>query len=312
MPQETNIAVDEPRTLRAVLFIDFDNLYSGLRQLNPAAAELFATEPARWVATLGDVGQQEGVGRRFLIRRCYLNPRVHGRFRKFFTRAGFRVIDCPSLTQQGKSSADINLVLDVVDALSANTRYDEFIIASGDADFTPLVDRCRAFDRRVVAITAGPSASAYRAVADEVMAADRLVEASVPQVRGSDGTLPKQVPSHERTVPDEGRVFGGPGGNPILASADSRVDTAAVERVLTVLRTAPGPVYSSVVAQAAQDADPGLRPANWGGMGTFGAWLRSRVPGAGYAPRPGPGYVWDAQRFTEDDIPRRTPAGVAP
>ena len=115
--------------------------------------------------------------RRFLIRACYLNPSVFSQFRPFFTRAGFRVVDCPSLTQQGKSSADINLVLDAVDALSAETRYDEFVILSADADFTPLALRCRAADRRVTIITAGPAASAYRAVADTtVITADELAE----------------------------------------------------------------------------------------------------------------------------------------
>src|SRR5699024_1384734 len=86
------------------------------------------------------------------------------------------VVDCPSLTQQGKSSADINLVLDAVDALSAETRYDEFVILSADADFTPLALRCRAADRRVTIITAGPAASAYRAVADTVVTADQLAD----------------------------------------------------------------------------------------------------------------------------------------
>lgn len=41
---------------------------------------------------------------RFLIRNCYLNPTVYAKYRTYWTRAGFRVIDCPSLTQQGKSS----------------------------------------------------------------------------------------------------------------------------------------------------------------------------------------------------------------
>jgi hypothetical protein len=56
------------------------------------------------------------------------------------------VIDCPSLTNQGKSSADINLALDAVDALSSPPRYDEYLIFSADADFTALALGCRAAD----------------------------------------------------------------------------------------------------------------------------------------------------------------------
>jgi len=165
------------RRLRCALFVDFDNVYIGLQRLDPRAAEAFASAPAHWLTALEAGNDADGeFSRRFLIRACYLNPSVFSQFRPNFTRAGFSVVDCPSLTQQGKSSADINLVLDAVDALSADTRYDEFVILSADADFTPLALRCRAADRRVTIITAGPAASAYRAVADTVITADELAD----------------------------------------------------------------------------------------------------------------------------------------
>ncbi|WP_159810499.1 NYN domain-containing protein, partial [Cellulomonas citrea] len=165
------------RRLRCALFVDFDNVYIGLQRLDPVAAEAFASSPGHWLAGL-ELGEDEDgeISRRFLVRACYLNPSAFSQFRPNFTRAGFSVIDCPSLTQQGKSSADINLVLDAVDALAAPTRYDEFVIVSADADFTPLALRARAADRRVTIVTAGPAASAYRAVADQVVTADELVE----------------------------------------------------------------------------------------------------------------------------------------
>ena len=153
--------LDSPRRLRAAMFVDFDNVYIGLRRLDPDAAEAFASDPGHWLAELENGTDADGdFNRRFLVRACYLNPSVFSRYRPNFTRAGFQVVDCPSLTQQGKSSADINLVLDAVDALDADTRYDEFVIVSADADFTPLVQRCRAADRRVTIITASPAASA--------------------------------------------------------------------------------------------------------------------------------------------------------
>ena len=111
------------RQLRCALFVDFDNVYVGLRRLDPAAAEEFAGSPGRWLAGLENGSDADGeFTRRFLVRSCYLNPSAFAQFRPNFTRAGFSVIDCPSLTQQGKSSADINLVLDAVDALNAETR----------------------------------------------------------------------------------------------------------------------------------------------------------------------------------------------
>jgi NYN domain len=170
-------SAESGRRLRCALFVDFDNVYIGLQRLDPKAAEAFASAPTHWLSALETGEDADGdFSRKFLIRACYLNPSVFSQFRPNFTRAGFSVVDCPSLTQQGKSSADINLVLDAVDALSAETRYDEFVILSADADFTPLALRCRAADRRVTIITAGPAASAYRAVADTVITADELAE----------------------------------------------------------------------------------------------------------------------------------------
>ena len=92
---------------RAAMFVDFDNVYTGLMALDPAAAKRFAEDPKHWTEALADGGAGEE-SRRFLIRNCYLNPVIYSKYRPYWTRAGFRVIDCPSLTQRGKSSTDIN------------------------------------------------------------------------------------------------------------------------------------------------------------------------------------------------------------
>ena len=95
------------RVHRSALYVDFDNLYSGLRQVAPDAADVFANDPGRlldWLATGSD--EEGAFRRRFLVRDCYLNPQAYPGFRAQFVAAGFRVIDCPSLTQRGKSSAD--------------------------------------------------------------------------------------------------------------------------------------------------------------------------------------------------------------
>ena len=94
------------RRLRCALFVDFDNVYIGLQRLDPAAAAAFATHPGHWLSGLESGSDDDGdFSRRFLVRACYLNPSVFSQFRPNFTRAGFSVVDCPSLTQQGKSSA---------------------------------------------------------------------------------------------------------------------------------------------------------------------------------------------------------------
>jgi hypothetical protein len=278
------------RMLRCAMFVDFDNVYLGLRRLDPEAAEAFATEPAHWLSQLQSGSGADGpFTRRFLVRACYLNPSVFSRFRPNFTRAGFQVVDCPSLTQQGKSSADINLVLDAVDALAAPTRYDEFVIVSADADFTPLALRCRAADRRVTIITASPAASAYRAVADAVVTADELAELV---------TVAPDADELSQAVVDHARTAVATPGDPDAPSTEP-----ASTVVLRTLQEATGPLPGGKVAQIAQAADPGLPASSWGGAGGFFAWLEEHVPDVGTASKPSPGYVWDATRFSEKDLP---------
>ncbi len=295
------------RRLRSALFVDFDNVYLGLRRLDPAAAEAFAGSPAHWLTALESGSDSDGeFSRRFLVRACYLNPSAFSQFRPNFTRAGFSVVDCPSLTQQGKSSADINLVLDAVDALSAQTRYDEFVIVSADADFTPLALRFRAADRRVTIITAGPAASAYRAVADTVVTADELAELVKPSDLG--GLEEPAAPPASSRAPAASSQPGGTAKAPPLPPVGPPPTTPARKAVLRLVRSADRPLTGSDVAQAAQKADPGVSASGWGGPGGFFGWLARTVPELGASSRPAPGFVWDPKRFSEADLPN--PGGV--
>jgi NYN domain len=306
--------IDNPeggRRLRCALFVDFDNVYIGLQRLDPGAAEAFASSPAHWLTALETGIDADGeFSRRFLVRACYLNPSVFSQFRPNFTRAGFSVVDCPSLTQQGKSSADINLVLDAVDALSAETRYDEFVILSADADFTPLALRCRAADRRVTIVTASPAASAYRAVADTVVTADELAElVKHPDLATLDETpSPAPSPTNEkgRTSPQTS-----PTNAPAKSSGPS-TNSPARKVVLRLVRSADRPMQGSVVAQAAQKADPALPASSWENAGGFFPWLARAVPELRASSRPAPGFVWDPKRFSEADLPSASTVALPP
>ena len=101
--------------------------------------------------------------------RAYLNPsgrvqdRKNGneqgflylsRFRSNLVRAGFEVVDCPSVASK-KNAADIRIVVDVMDVIGRPFRGEEIVIASGDSDFTPLLHKIRSADRRIVILTAG-------------------------------------------------------------------------------------------------------------------------------------------------------------
>jgi NYN domain len=176
--------------LRSVLFVDFDNIFGGLMELDRIAGLSFAREPARWVERLGTYGLADERERRFLQCRAYLNPagwisdkelgndagRLYlQKFRPNLTRAGFEAIDCPTLTLGQKNAADIRIVIDVLSSLDSDSPFDEFVIASSDADFTPLLHRLRARDRRIVVISAGNAAPSYHSVADDFIGPEVLI-----------------------------------------------------------------------------------------------------------------------------------------
>src|SRR3954467_5628343 len=182
--------------LRAALYIDFDNVYSSLAAIDEWAAWSFGSEPGRWLSWL-----EAGAGgspRRLLVRRCYLNPAgwaepEHGgslaawlqqprvyfsRFRPALVRAGIQVVDCPRLSRL-KNGADMEMALDILDAVNHPTRFEEFLILSGDSDFTPLLHRLRAHDRRSLVVTHPLSAQAFRASADAVIPSEDFAEAAL-------------------------------------------------------------------------------------------------------------------------------------
>jgi NYN domain len=272
--------------IRAAMFVDFDNVYTGLQALDPLAAKRFAEDPKHWADALSAGGPGEN-SRRFLIRNCYLNPVVYSKYRTYWTRAGFRVIDCPSLTQRGKSSTDINLVLDAMDTLSGSSGIDEFFIASADADFTSLIQRFRAADKLTTVIAAGAVAFAYREMADSVVESHDFVAIL-------NGTTVEPVHAVASVQPQ--RAVGA-----AKVKSKAKAVSAAVKEVCDFVRNAPGPVVGAMVAHRALTADPSLK-TDWAGCGKFGTWVAQIGQGVEYSATRG-GWVWDAQRFSSDDVP---------
>ncbi|HEV3076304.1 MAG TPA: NYN domain-containing protein, partial [Thermoanaerobaculia bacterium] len=175
-----------PGHVRSALFVDFDNIYLGLQNEDPRAAEQFATHPGRWLRWLQqELPDDSRTGRKILSRRCYLNPSQFARFRPYFIRSAFEVVDCPPLTRGGKTSADIQMVMDIMDALGHVTRFEEFIILSGDADFTPVLLRLSRHDRRSVVLAAGPASAAYKAACDLLIDQDTFLEEAIGIGEGS-------------------------------------------------------------------------------------------------------------------------------
>ncbi|MDG4787664.1 NYN domain-containing protein [Micromonospora sp. WMMD1102] len=261
--------------VRAALYLDFDNVFSGLYKLDPDVAVHFADNPAGWLHRLATTATTDGM-RRWLVLRCYLNPagwvyrtdqggeqtRLYfSKFRPSFVRAGFDVIDCPRYGST-KNAADIRIVVDAVDALSADTRYDEFVIASGDSDMTPLLQRLRRSDRRTM-IVSPDAADAFTAIADQVLDSQHLLAL----VQGESVDLDDETASEVETGFDD-RVLADEGDAP--ASGQSEAYEALRSLVTQEYTTATEPLnMASLSTRLRTRLGPSVSDSNWFGFGSF-------------------------------------------
>lgn len=170
----------------SAVFVDYDNIYMSLRRKSEEAARRFAKDAAHWLRALetgslftANPGFNATMPRRIVMARCYGNPvprrNAHDNatdmnsfpfVRNNFLRAGFEIVDCPPLTQQMKNASDIRMVMDMRDYLTHDTYFDEFVILSGDADFTPVLHRLRQHARRTVVYANDHTAAPYTAISD--------------------------------------------------------------------------------------------------------------------------------------------------
>ncbi|MDE0627948.1 MAG: NYN domain-containing protein, partial [Bryobacterales bacterium] len=168
------------------------HIFIGLRDdYGEKIANYFATNPNRWLDWISRIPNDRvssDITRRVILRKCYLNPAAFSQFRIDFVRAAFEVVDCPSLTAQGKSSADIHMVLDIIDALEQKPTFEEFILMSADSDFSPVLLRLRRFDRRLMVITPSDASKAYTQIADTVIESDDFVTQAL-EAHGLEGNV---------------------------------------------------------------------------------------------------------------------------
>lgn len=120
--------------MKTALFVDFDNVYSGLRRISTQGADRLARQPAKWLQLLTDnlpttgADSETAVNRRVQVRRRYSNPAMFNQFRRPCHEAGFEIVDCPPTTASGRTSTDIHLLLDTIDALQDSTHVNEFAV----------------------------------------------------------------------------------------------------------------------------------------------------------------------------------------
>lgn len=260
--------------VRTALYLDFDNVFSGLCELDPLAAERFATDPGAWLRRISEISES-GARRRWLVLRCYLNPsgyvpmgterKYFSRYRATFVRAGFEVVDCPRYSAT-KNGADIRVVVDAIDALSTEPVCEEFIIASGDSDMTPLLQRLRRADRRTLIMSPLDAAEAYTSIADQVLNGHQILAL----VQGESIDLDDD-PSGEVAPESDGT-----GHSETVAAHRSGAYESFSSIVSREYDSAAEPLHLAALAQRVRDelGAAAIGP-NWFGLGGFSRALSS-------------------------------------
>lgn len=246
--------------MKTAIFVDFDNVYTGLKQISFNAANDFASKPLKWLKWLTQEFDRDSIEdsseqRRVLVRRCYLNPQWYQQHRRSFHEAGFEIIDCPPMTSTGKTSTDIHLVLDAIDTLLDSTHFDEFIVFSADADFSPLLRRLRRHDRRTVMFAAGAASKSYKASADYVIEIDEFLKDALG---GGEFEDAREI---IHTKIDAG----------VSQISEAQLNPRDFVRRLVLEASAPVPM--ATIAQLLQNEYPGILDRKWDGAGSFGGFF---------------------------------------
>ncbi|MCP5250076.1 MAG: NYN domain-containing protein [Candidatus Accumulibacter sp.] len=281
--------------MKSALFVDFDNVYSGLRKLDQTIADRFAHQPLQWMNWVVDALElpdhtPTGARRRVLVRRCYLNPQAYQRFRPSFNVAGFQIIDCPALTSEGKTSTDIHMVLDIVDLLQHEVHYDEFIVFSADADFTPVLRKLRRWDRRTTVLAIGFPSAAYRASADLLIDQDDFVRHALG-FKDDDESLPPEPAATSTTRKPDDRA--------LAAAARTLVEQTVAE--------SKTPVGMAKLAAKLLSTVDGMDASTWAGHGSFRALLASWNLAPMTISTAGGGTVYDPRRHAAPELATTPP-----
>jgi uncharacterized protein (TIGR00288 family) len=231
---------------RIALFLDYENLAIGTREhLGGLSFELRPVTDA-----LAERG-------RVVVRRAYADWSYFDNDRRMLTRSNVELIDMPQrMGASRKNAADIKMVVDALEVAFERDYISTFVLCTGDSDFTPLVQKLRELNKRVIGVGVEKSTSALLpAACDEFLYYDRLEGVEVP--------LPAAAPAPEPAPPEDATP---------VRDVDSLAAVVA-QTVAGLERTSSGPVTASTLKRTLLRKDPTFNEADYG-FRAFGEMLR--------------------------------------
>ncbi len=230
---------------RIGLFIDYENLAIGARD------DLGIQFDFRPIA---DALAERG---RVVVRRAYADWSSFQKDRQMLADNQVELIEIPQRRGRvRKNAADIKMAVDAVELAFERDYVTAFVICTGDSDFTPLVQKLRELNKRVLGVGLQASTSAMLPPAcDEFLFYERLGGVELPQRK-----KPKKKKPAESVEPA-----------PARASED--VAALVTTTLAGIQRSSDGPVRSSTLKRALLRKDPTFSEADHG-FRAFGELLR--------------------------------------
>jgi len=260
---------------RIALFLDYENLAIGAREQLHLTS--FDFRP------VADALAERG---RVVVRRAYADWSRFDEDRRMLTRHHVELIEIPQrMGSVRKNAADIKMAVDAIELCFERDYITTFVLGTGDSDFTPLVQKLRELNRRVIGIGVEASTSALLPPAcDEFLFYERLegvepVEARRPAARTSRAKRPAVVEQEELVAEEE---------HPAARAEEADLGVLITQTLSGLSRSAGGPVLASMLKRAILRKDPTFSETTYGFRG-FSELLRHLEEQGLVALTPGPG-----------------------
>ena len=234
---------------RIALFLDYENLAIGAR--DHLGGMSFDLRP------VADALAERG---RVVVRRAYADWSYFDEDRRMLTRSHVELIDIPQrMGASRKNAADIKMTVDALELAFERDYISTFVLCTGDSDFTPLVDKLRELNKRVIGVGVENSTSRLLpAACDEFLFYDRLEGVEVPVA------APRSKPDRPASPP--------PAAPPAPRDVDALASVVA-QTVAGLQSSSNGTVTASTLKRTLLRKDPTFNEADYG-FRAFGELLR--------------------------------------
>jgi uncharacterized LabA/DUF88 family protein len=240
----------QPESRSMALFCDFENLALGVRGAKQAQFDI--------VVVLERLLLKGSI----VVKKAYCDWDRYKDFKARMHYASFELIEVPHVSQSGKNSADIRMVVDALDLCYTKAHVDTFVIISGDSDFSPLVSKLRENNKTVIGVGVKSSTSELLiANCDEFIYYDDLIREQ------------KTVKAPRKRAEKKDNA-----ATPDKPKSDDDKKQEAVDLVLSTIqallaeRGEDDKIWGSMIKQALKRRKPGFNE-NYYGFRSFNALL---------------------------------------